>query len=95
MSQKIERETNRTVTRVGGEAYSRFTENDGTFNDLKARTGSIGRAVAELKAGQPISLKPNFRIARSTYVQNEGACPHFCRISHFPVPFGKQSDPVG
>ena len=62
--QKIERETYMTVNRVGGEAFSRFTDNEGTLNDLKARTGSIGRAVAELKAGEPISMKPNFRIAR-------------------------------
>lgn len=71
LGQKIERERHMTVSRVGGEAFSRLTDNHGTFNDLKARTGSIGRAVAELKAGEPLSMKPNFRIARSKDPENK------------------------
>jgi hypothetical protein len=65
-SQKIERNSNFTLSRVGNnEVNRRMSMNNGSLNQLKARTGSIGREMARLKAGGGNdTTNQSFRLAR-------------------------------
>jgi hypothetical protein len=64
--QKIERNSNFTLSRVGNnEVNRRMSMNHGSLNQLKARTGSIGKEMARLKAGGGNdTTNQSFRLAR-------------------------------
>ena len=63
--QKIERNADFTMSRAtSSEALSRLSQNQHSLNALHARTGSIGREIARLKAGGLEARNQTFRVAR-------------------------------
>jgi hypothetical protein len=63
---KIERAADFTFGRSRNDIFDRF-KNDGTLNHLHARTGSVGREIARLKAIGLDAQTRNVRIARGKY----------------------------
>lgn len=60
--QKIERPSDATLSRVG--SSSTFYGNAGSLNQLKARSGTIGRQLAKMKDTIADSSVRNIRVAR-------------------------------
>jgi len=62
---KIQRQSEATLSRVGsGNTFDRFGMNAGSLNQLKARSGAVGRQLAEMKANKATSDARTLRVAR-------------------------------
>lgn len=61
---KIERHSDATLSRSGSTNTLSRLGNAGSLNELRARSGTIGRQLAQMKASMPDSTARTFRVAR-------------------------------